>query len=137
MLVFSHALLISCSHVYLLWQSYALTSIGLYDHIFHVHILWNSHTSMCTYFVYHTLLCYHALIIVCSNVNTLLRELFQLPICLNALMLRYFVDDNMFRWSHAPTPTSFNDYMPPCSLNFMLVPFDVLIIICSNIQMLW
>ena len=98
---------------------------------FYVHILWNSHTFLYTNFVDHTLLCFKALIIVCSNVNMLLRELVHLP------MLKYFFDDHMFRWSHAPTPTCFNDYMPTCSLNFMLVPFDILIIISSYIQMLW
>ena len=103
---------------------------------FYVHILCNSHTSMYTYFVDHTLLCSHALIIVCSNVNMLLRELVHLPICLNAPMLTYLFDDHMFRWSHAPMPTSFNDYMATCSLHFVLVPFDNLIIVCSYIQML-
>ena len=132
MLCWSSAHMCTCSDDHMLSRLLAYMITGFY-----VHILWNSHTSMFTYFVDQTLLCSHALIIVRSNVNMLLRELVHLPICLNALILTNFFDDHMFRWSPAPTPTSFNDYMPICSLNFTLIPFDVLIIICSNIQMLW
>ena len=147
-LVFLHALLISCLHVFLLWHSYALTSIGLYDHMllrshltkftyFYVHILCWSYTFMFPCFDNCMLQCQHVLkrtyslayMLECSYAWTLLW--------LDAPMLRYFFDDHIFWWSHTPTPTRYNDYMPPCSLNFTVIPFVVLIIICSYIQMLW
>ena len=138
MFLYFHVLCWSPSHMCTCFDYHMLSRLLAYIiTCFNVHILWNSHTFMYTDFVYHTLLCFQALIIVCSNVNMLLRELVHLPICLNAPMLKYFFDDHMFQWLHALTPTCFNDYMPTCSLNFMLVPFDVLIIICFYIQMLW
>ena len=147
MLVYSHALLISCSHVYLPWRSYALTSTGIYDHMllrsllmkftnFHVHVLCWSYTSMFPCFDNCMLLCQHILKRTCSLSYLPKFSCAGTLLWLDAPMLTYFFDDHMFRWSYAPMPTCFKDYIPTCSLNFMLLSFDVLIIICSYIQML-
>ena len=76
-LVCSLSLLISCSHVYLLWRLYALTSTCLNDHMllrshllkftyFYVYILCWSYTSMFTRFDNRILLCQHTLKRTCS-----------------------------------------------------------------------
>ena len=148
MLVFSHALLISCWLLYLFWRSYALTSIGLYNHrllrshlmkftYFYVCILCWSHTFKFPCFDNRTLHCQHAFKRTCSLVYMPEFSNDWTLLWLHAPMLTYFFDDHMFQWSHAPTPTCFNDYVPTYSLNFMVVPFGVLIIICTYIQMLW
>ena len=114
MFVCSHALLISCSHVYSLWRLYALTSTFLDDHLllhshllkftyFYVHILcWWSYTSMFTCFDNRLLHCQHALkrsyslsyMPKCSYAWTLFW--------LDSPMLSYFFEDHMFRWSYFP-----------------------------------
>ena len=104
---------------------------------FYVHILCWLYTFMFP--------CFDNCMLQCQHAFKRTYSLAYMPECscawtllwLDDPMLTYFFDDHIFRWSHTPTPTCCNDYMPTCSLNSMVIPFVVLIIICSYIQMLW
>ena len=86
MLTYVLALMIKCSHVYLLrW---------------YVQMLWWSHAPMFTYLDDSMLPCLHALMIICSHVYVLWLSHAHMPVCPHAYMFGCF-DDHMITCSHA------------------------------------
>ena len=76
LLPFAFDLLITCSHVYLLWWS---------------------HVPMFTYFDVHVFLCSHASMLICSFVYLWLHT--HSPVCLRAYMLGLFDDYLLLCWN--------------------------------------